>query len=174
MKTLIAYAGRKNTTRLMAERIAAGIPLDAEVVNLRRQTLPSLDEYDRIILGGSIVAGSVPKALKKFIEENTDQLLTKRISLFLCCLLEKDLEQYFQNNFPEPIYSHAVEKRWLGGELIMKEHNFIVRKLLKKVIGSDEDIHNLRWETADELAAAITASSKVILKATEQALRGVN
>ena len=158
MKTLIAYAGRNSATGQMAARIAAGTPQEAKIVNLRTQAAPSLDEYDRIILGGSILAGAVPKVLKNFIEENTDVLLTKRIGLFLCCLLEKDIEQYFHNNFPEPLFSHAVEKRWLGGELVMKEHNFIVKKMLQKVIGSNEDIHNLHWEAADELAAAIASS----------------
>ena len=159
MKTLIAYAGRNSTSRQMAERIAAGFTHDTEVLNLRRQTAPSLHEYDQLIIGGSILAGSVPKALKKFIEENSDTILTKRLGLFLCCLMEKDVEQYFRSNFPEPIYSHAAEKRWLGGELIMRNHNFIVQKMLHKVMGSSDDIHNLRWEAADTLAAAIGGNS---------------
>ncbi|MFW5711410.1 MAG: flavodoxin domain-containing protein [Spirochaetota bacterium] len=159
MKTLIAYAGRGSTSRQMAERIAAGFSHDAEVLNLRRQTAPALNEYDRLIIGGSILAGSVPKALKKFIQENSNVILSKRLGLFLCCLMEKDVEQYFRSNFPEPLYSHAADKRWLGGELIMRNHNFIVQKMLQKVMGSSDDIHNLRWEEADRLAAAIGGNS---------------
>jgi menaquinone-dependent protoporphyrinogen oxidase len=101
------------------------------------------------------MAGSVPKALKNFVNDNTEVLLQKKVGLFLCCLIEKDIEQYFIQNFPEPLYSHASQKSWLGGELIMKEHNFIVRKMLNKIIGSSDDIHNLRWEEADNLAAAL-------------------
>lgn len=155
MKTLIAYAGRNGTSTQMAKRIAAQVGEKAEVLNLQKQTPPTLEEYQQVILGGSILAGSVPKALKKFIQENTEVLLTKKVGLFLCCLIEKDIDKYFQDNFPEPIYSHAEEKRWLGGELIMSDHNLIVRKMLKKVIGSSDDIHNLRWEEADQLADGI-------------------
>jgi menaquinone-dependent protoporphyrinogen oxidase len=155
MNTLIAYAGRNGTSTQMANRIAAQVGGTAEVLNLKKQTLPSLEEYQQVIIGGSILAGSVPKALKKFMQENTAALLTKKVGLFLCCLVETDVNKYFQDNFPEPIYSHAIEKRWLGGELIISEHNLIVRKMLKKVIGSSDDIHNLRWDEADTLASAI-------------------
>ena len=158
MNTLIVYAGRNGTSTHMANRIAAQVGENAEVLNLKKQTLPSLEEYQQVIIGGSILAGSVPKALKKFIEENTELLLTKKVGLFLCCLIEKEVDKYFRDNFPEPLYSHAEEKRWLGGELIMSDHNFMVRKMLNKIIGSSEDIHNLRWDEADKLAAGMNGS----------------
>jgi len=154
MSTLIAYAGRNGTSRQIAEGIASRFNTNVEIVDLQKQPHPDIGNYKNIILGGSVMAGSVPKALQNLIKNNTETLLQKNIGLFLSCLIEKDVDSYFKSNFPGHLYSHARKKSWMGGELIMKDHNFIVRKMLKKIIGSDEDIHNLRWEEADSLAAA--------------------
>ncbi|MDZ7792807.1 MAG: hypothetical protein U5P10_03685 [Spirochaetia bacterium] len=37
---------------------------------------------------------------------------------------------------------------------MLGDHNFIVRKMLKKITGTSEDIHSLDWRAADQLAAA--------------------
>jgi len=160
MKTLIAYAGRNGSTRKTAERMAGQIGADAELVNLQKQPTPVLTEFDHVILGGSIMAGSVPKAMQNFITQHQETLLSKRVGIFICCLMEEQIEQYFSRNFPEPLYSHAEQKIWVGGELVLGDHNFIVRKLLKKITGKSEDIHSLNWEAADQLAAAAVTGAK--------------
>src|SRR6056297_131672 len=160
MKTLIAYAGRNGSTKKMAERIAGQIGAEAELVNLQEQPAPVLTEFNQVILGGSIIAGSVPKALQNFIKQQKETLLSKRVNIFLCCLMEEQIDQYFSSNFPEPLYSHAEHKVWLGGELVLGDHNFIVRKLMKKITGKDEDIHSLNWAAADQLAAAAVTGAK--------------
>lgn len=159
MKTLIAYAGRNGSTRKTAERIAGQIGADAELVNLQKQPTPVLTEFDHVILGGSILAGSVPKAMQNFITQQKETLLCKRVSIFLCCLMEEQIDQYFSRNFPEPLYSHAERKMWIGGELVLGDHNFIVRKMLKKITGKSEDINSLNWAAADQLAAAAAPSA---------------
>ncbi|MCF7949175.1 MAG: flavodoxin domain-containing protein [Spirochaetia bacterium] len=160
MKTLIAYAGRNGSTQKMAERIAGQIGSEAELVNLLKQPAPEMTEYDNVILGGSILAGVVPKPLQKFIKQQKETLLSKRVHIFLCCLMEEQIDQYFSRNFPEPLYSHAEHKVWLGGELVLEDHNLIVRKMLKKITGTSEDIHSLSWAAADQLAAAAAAPTK--------------
>jgi len=154
MKTLIVYAGRNGSTQKAAERIAGQIGAEAELVNLQKQPAPELTEFEYVILGGSILAGSVPKTLQEFITQQQETLLRKGVSIFLCCLMEEQIDQYFSRNFPEPLYSHADRKIWVGGEIVLGDHNFIVRKMLKKITGTSEDIHNLNWEAADQLAAA--------------------
>ncbi|MDZ7792806.1 MAG: flavodoxin domain-containing protein [Spirochaetia bacterium] len=72
MKTLIVYAGRNGSTQKTAERIAGQIGAEAELVNLQKQPAPELTEYDNVILGGSILAGSVPKTLQKFIAQQRE------------------------------------------------------------------------------------------------------
>ncbi|MFO7729696.1 MAG: flavodoxin domain-containing protein [Spirochaetia bacterium] len=162
MKTLIAYAGRRGSTEKMAERIAGQIGTDAELVNLLKQPAPVLTEFDHVILGGSILAGSVPKAMQIFIKQEKEMLLSKKLSIFLCCLMEEQIDQYFSRNFPEPLYSHAEQKTWLGGELVLGDHNFIVRNMLKKIIGKNEDIHSLNWTAADQLAAAAGTAAATV------------
>ena len=160
MKTLIAYAGRNGSTQKMAERIAGQIGAEAELVNLHEQPAPILTEFNQVILGGSILAGSVPKALLNFVKHQKEALQSKRVNIFICCLMEEHIDQYFGSNFPEPLYSHAEHKVWLGGELVLGDHNFIIRKMLKKITGKSEDIQNLNWAAADQLAAAAAAAIK--------------
>ena len=158
MSTLIVYAGTQGSTAKMAARIAESMEGKAEIVNLHSQKAPSLDRYEKVVLGGSIMAGSVPKPLKNFIAAHSDTLLQKKVGLFLCCLIEDQVDEYFRTNFPEPLYSHAITHSWLGGELVMSQHNFLVRKMLHKIIGSRDDIHNMHWQAADQLAVAMLAA----------------
>ncbi len=161
MRTLIAFAGRKGTAREMAERIAGHFPTDTQVVDVRREAPPNPREFDRIILGGSVLAGHIPAKLRRYAADHSAELERKQHGLFVCCLKDSEVESYLNANFGEDLVKSADATAWLGGRLVMKEHNPLVRGMLKKVTGATTDLVNMRFHVADRFAAALCAADGV-------------
>ncbi len=83
MKTLIAYGTKYGSTEKAAKRLAQLIGEDAQLFNLKKDDLNSLNlyDYEAVAIGGSIYAGNIQKQVKNFCEENMDVLLEKRLGI---------------------------------------------------------------------------------------------
>lgn len=121
-KILVAYASKSGTAAHCAALLAHR--LHAACLDLTRET-PDLSAYDTVIVGGSIRMGLLHKKAKLFMEEREAELLTKRLGFFVCCCLEKDLPQYFQQNILPSLRRQAVFCEGFGGQLDRKKlHGF--------------------------------------------------
>jgi len=85
-KKAVIFASKLGKTRKIAEYIAKG--LKADLFDLKKQTIIDISEYDHIIFGTGIHAGKPYKPLVEFLEKNKEQLLKKKTSLFLSCMLD--------------------------------------------------------------------------------------
>ena len=87
MTTLILYASMSGNTKAVAGYIANatnGIAMDIK-------NAPSdLSEYDTVIFGSRVHAGGTSKAMQKYIGENYDTLLTKKVAFYICCMFTGD------------------------------------------------------------------------------------
>jgi len=72
----------------MAKYIAQ--QLDADLFDLKKQTVINLTEYNHIIFGTGIHAGKPYKPLVEFLEKNKDQLKGKKKSLFITCRFDEE------------------------------------------------------------------------------------
>ncbi len=165
MKMLIAYASRKGAAAEMARTAAQTLrenltaPEDPiHLADLSQRPQPNPAEYDRIILGGSILAGGLHRKAAQYLAAHTETLKRKPLALFLSCLQEDQWEEMAENNFPEELRRHAVGIYRLGGRLRMKEHNFIVRKMLASIMNSTQDADTLRPEEAARMARELLAA----------------
>ncbi|MFW5786343.1 MAG: flavodoxin domain-containing protein [bacterium] len=157
MKALVAFSTRKGASREMAERIAATLGEETDVIDLKRRRAPSPEAYDAVVLGGSIMAGQVPRKLRAYAARHADALAEKRLGLFVCSLREDEAENVISANFGEPLAAAATATAWLGGRIIMSEHGPVVRAMLRKVMETDEDVVNLRFEEADRFARKLAS-----------------
>ena len=83
MKTAILYLSKHGTTEKVARIIGDKLEeKDTELINLEK-VQPSLDQYDRIIIGGSVYAGTVNKKLTSYCIENETLLAQKQLGLFV-------------------------------------------------------------------------------------------
>lgn len=161
MNTLVAYAGKSGTTATMAETIGAAFDGEVTMSDLKENDPkkgkgPNPSNFDRIVVGGAIYAGSVNKTIRAFCERHAEVLKEKKLGLFLCSLRQEDAEENFARNFPAEIRSNAAAEAWLGGRFVFSEHNFVIRGMMKKILESDEDVENLRPEEARRLAEALS------------------
>lgn len=66
MKTLIAYATKYGTTEKCANILAQKLSSEAELVNLKKARTIDLNQYDSVIIGGSVMMGRIRKEVKEF------------------------------------------------------------------------------------------------------------
>jgi menaquinone-dependent protoporphyrinogen oxidase len=145
MKTLIVYCSSHGTTEKAVQLISEWMEGEVLTVDLKRdKVIFDVKDYDLVIIGGSIHAGSIQGKIKHFIGKYLDVLMSKKMGLFLCCWHDGEaaLEQ-FNEAFPEELRSRSVANGIFGGELLVSRMNFIERQIVKKVNGITVDTSNL-------------------------------
>ena len=89
MKTAIVYATSHGTTEKVANMIASSIA-NTELLNISKSKKVDLTQYQQVIIGGSIHAGSIQRKVKNFCQQNLAQLLKMRVGIFICAMNEPD------------------------------------------------------------------------------------
>jgi len=130
MKTIILYATKYGAAAEISQRIAGRIS-GAVVCNLKEKDIPSLSDFDCIIIGSSVYAGNIRKEAKTFLQQNANVLSEKKLGLFLCGLDKSSKNKYFEANFPQDILQAAKEKSFLGGIFDPKKTKLMERFIIK-------------------------------------------
>lgn len=113
----------------MKEDLGNGV----EMVRISRRRRFHLQEYDTIIVGGSIHEGMIQRSVYKFCESNLEELLKKEVGLFVCCMDPNANEQeLIERAFPEQLVKHALASGFFGGELNIKKMNLLQKIMTRK------------------------------------------
>ena len=134
MKILIAYASKTGATskaaKLLAERFSN--------VTLRDLTVgsPNPDDYEAVILGGSIRMGVLHKDARKWLEEYGEVLVTKKFGCFICHGFPEQAPQLLEQNIPQELLEVAVCADSFGGELDEKKLRGMDRLIMKMELKS--------------------------------------
>lgn len=158
MKTAIIYMSKHGCTR-HAARLLKDSMSDADVclVDLKKES-PSLDDFDCIVVGGSIHAGSIQKGIHDFCLKNKQILMTKKLGLYLCCMKEgAEAREQFEKAFPEDLRKHSSASGLFGGVFDFKKMNFIERFLVKKIAKVDKSVSSLNKEAILKFADVLSA-----------------
>lgn len=159
MKTLIIYDSNHGTTekvaRLISKKLDEG---SCQLIKLKKNPKVNFADFDRIIIGGSIHAGTIQGSVKSFCNKNLPILLHKKVALFMCGMNKPELENEFVEAFPLELRLHAVANIIVGGEYILERMNFIERLIIKKIAKVDESSSHLNYEKIDELIAELSAN----------------
>jgi len=132
MKTLILYATKYGATATLARRIANHIE-GSVIHDLKEGCLPSLDGFDRVVIGSSIYAGMIRKEAKTYITQNTEALCKKKLGLFISGMDASSEKQFFDANFPAEVLQAAAAASVLGGIFDPKKAGFLERFIMKMV-----------------------------------------
>ncbi|WP_075980031.1 flavodoxin domain-containing protein [Bacillus massilinigeriensis] len=154
MKAIIIYATKHGAVEkaalILKERLGWEIP----TVDITKEYAPPLEEYDTVIIGGSIYIGNVQKDLVKFMYDHLDVLLTKRVGLFLCAghPNQEELDKEMKRAFPEQLYNHAIVKEVFGYEFDFSKLSFLERLTIRNVAHVKESQFALSEKKIDEFA----------------------
>ncbi|HLO89949.1 MAG: flavodoxin domain-containing protein [Chloroflexota bacterium] len=151
MKSVIIYSTKHGTTKKVAEMISQMAKEKPELINLKKVKDINLDDYDSIIIGGSIHAGNVQTRIKRFCHDHMLELSTKPLGLFLSCMEEDKAQEQFDNAYPESLRKAAVSTKLTGGEILLDKMNFLERYIVKKVGKMTETVSNIKEDKVKEL-----------------------
>ena len=136
-RILIVYASKYGCTEKAALLLQAKLA-GAEVVNLRSGNLPDLTGYDTVILGGSIYYGRIRKEMAAFTAQHKQELLKKRLGLFICAgMTGKKGEQELKQAYPEIIYNKALAREVMGDEVYLDLISVLDKWILRMVKGKE-------------------------------------
>ena len=133
MKTLIAYSTTLGCTEQCASKLKDDIGDDVEMVRISSRGRYNLEQYDTIIVGGSIHEGLIQRSVHKFCEINLEVLLKKQVGLFVCCMdPEANEKELISQAFPDVLIDHALASGFFGGELNIKKMNLLQKIMTRK------------------------------------------
>ncbi|PLR86773.1 flavodoxin [Bacillus canaveralius] len=159
MKTIIIFATKHGSVENAARLLKTKLGEKTDLVNLAKETRPSIEEYDTVILGGSIYAGNIQKSLTKYIGESLPQLLQKNVGLFICAA-EPDSQTRLKEltgSFPPELYHHAKAKDILGYEIHYSKMNFFEKMIVRSLMKIKSDHSALSIENIDDFAKSLKA-----------------
>jgi menaquinone-dependent protoporphyrinogen oxidase len=157
VKTAIVYMTKHGCTEKAARILNEKLAGEVKAFDLKSDGEPDLSAYDTVIIGGSIHAGKIQGRLKNFMEMRREELLTKRLGLYLCCMFEGETAQkQFEEAYPPELRDHASAAGLFGGEFDFSKMNFFERKIVKKVANIDESVSRINSGAIEEFADEIS------------------
>jgi menaquinone-dependent protoporphyrinogen oxidase len=134
MKTLILYATKHGACADIAGRIAK-VMGEAQTHDLQKPGMPPLENFDCVIVGASLYAGSIRAAAKEFMKQNEDKLAAKKLGLFLSGMspVGKPYDNYWNPNFSPKLLAAAKAKLYAGGAFDPQKAGFLERLIMRMV-----------------------------------------
>ena len=152
MSTAIIYSTRHGAAKKCAELLKFKL-FGAEIFDLKEKADMDLSGFDTVIIGGSVQAGRVKGALKRFCNNRKEELLKKKLGLFICCMAEgKEAEEEIKNNFPAELYERAVAKDYFGGIFDFSKMNFLERFIIQKMAKVKESVFKIKEDRIGSFA----------------------
>ncbi len=136
MKTLIVYGSTYGYAEDCARQLAALLPGPCEVVTADAAARLPLEGYETVVVGGSIYMGDVQKAVSAFCRDRQQELLQKRLGLFLCSGIPENFPQHLSAAFPEPLRQAAVAVANFGGRLEPARMGLMHRMVTKMMLAA--------------------------------------
>ena len=132
MKIAIVYGTKYNTVKSCVEKLKAGLK-DHSVTNfsLKEGMDIPLQEFDAVILGGSIYIGKTQKDLVEFCKSREALLLQKKVGIFLCSAFSAPEE--FMLNFPESLLKHSVAIQNFGYLMHHSDYTLFEKMMVKMI-----------------------------------------
>jgi menaquinone-dependent protoporphyrinogen oxidase len=153
---LIAYRTRYGTTERYARLLAERLPGESRLADLRHASRLSPGDYGLILLGSPIYGGTILPGLGSFCERHREELLSRPVGLFICCLYEGERARaQLDSAFPDWLSLHAFGRWVLGGEVRLDRLNLLDRFLVRRLIRVQRDIAKMRPEAVDPIARRV-------------------
>ncbi len=138
MKTLIIYASTYGFTQDCVQMLKQNLNGETRIVNINKDAIPPLDDFDIILIGGSIYIGQIQKKIKKYCLANVDSLKNKKLGFFISCGSAETIDTYFKNSFPEILLEKALFTENFGGEMRPNKMNFF-HKFISNMVEKSAD-----------------------------------
>ena len=138
MKIAVIYATKTGTSRECAERLGNCLQRhEVSLFELGKDNIPSLSDFDTVVVGGAVRFGKADKRLRRFLKERKDELNTARAGYFVCCAFGDLAEEYIKDTFGAELLGKAIFAASFGGELKTSKQKNIFAKLAVRAMIND-------------------------------------
>jgi menaquinone-dependent protoporphyrinogen oxidase len=137
---LIGYGTTEGHTARIAEYMADAIRksgYEAQSVNLKLQPDPSPDDYDAVIVGGSIHMGKHEEQVGDFVRKNRvalDRVPSAFFSVSLAAHGDLENARAYVANFEQETGWHPAQVGLFGGALRYRRYGLLKRLMMKKIV----------------------------------------
>jgi menaquinone-dependent protoporphyrinogen oxidase len=155
MKTLIAYCSRHGSAQKIAHLMSQELDhTSVRLLDLKVENIPvNVDDYEQVVIGGSIHYGKIQHEVRKFCEDHFSALLKKRLGLYMCYMLEDKVKEEFNDAFLPELRNHACALGFFGGELQLEKMGLIDSFVTKNIFHKYESESKLDEEAFDSFVA---------------------
>ncbi len=88
--------------------------------------------------------GQIQDKIRRYCNDNMNELLTKRLGLYLCHMTEGEKAvQQFNDAYCDKLRNHSVANGLFGGEFNLEKMNPHEKTLIMKTAGIDKSISKL-------------------------------
>ncbi len=134
MKVLIIYSSKNGCADECARLLASEIEDNFEIKLADvKQEIPSLTDYDFVIVGGGVHFGRLHPPMRKFLQEKEKELASLPHGLFLTCAMMERAEEYMKELFPKSVYDSSLITEYFGGQLKIDKHKGIWKLIIRMV-----------------------------------------
>lgn len=156
MNTLIVYTSRYGSTKDSVQKLAASIHGTVDMVDICREKIPELGQYQVVIVGGPVMAGRVPRKIRSFVKKYATELASRKLGLFVAALARYDRAmEYLAGSFPAQLRAQAFACETFGGLLELGKVNVIHRIMLKRFAGIMWSRNHINPAGIERMAAAV-------------------
>ncbi len=156
MQALIVYMSLHGCAEKAAKMLRDISWKKVGLVNLRLQDPPDLNAFETVIIGGSVHMGMIQGKIRKFCNESENELLTKRLGLYLCHMYEGETAiRQFTDAYSETLRNHAVAKGLFGGEFNIDKMNQYERSLVNKAAGINKSVVQINTKAIEGFGKVI-------------------
>lgn len=157
MKIAVLYDSKTGNTEKAAQLLCDCLP-DCHAYNFTEE-VPTLSDFDKIIIGGYIRYGGINNSSRDFVFNNEDILEHKNISLYLCSIEKDKTESQCRKFYSKRIIKNVRFFGAFGGDIpLNKLHGFqkiLASKMIKKLNSPPElDVSAIR-SFAEKLSAEL-------------------
>jgi menaquinone-dependent protoporphyrinogen oxidase len=139
-KILIGYGTTEGQTARIADHIADAIRnhgAEAQALDLKRSKDVSLDDYDGVIVGGSIHMGKHQEDVADFVRTNRvalERLPSAFFSVSLAASGDMENAEAYVANFEQETGWHPTKVGLFSGALLYRKYWFFKRWMMKRIV----------------------------------------
>ena len=115
MKIALIYSSKYGSTKRVAYQVAEKLNVVDNLFSVEEEN-PETANFDAIILGMPIYAGSTTRDMRAFLKKNYDAFKDKLIAVFILCWDAKRLNEFIEKIFRADLPDNIIVES-LGGEL---------------------------------------------------------
>lgn len=155
MKTLIVYSSKYGCTEQCAVLLKERLEREATLCNAAEASSVALDEFDSVVIASPIYMGKILPPISRFWQRHRDQLLQKRLAVFICCGFVERAEEQMEAALPRELLAHAQFKENLGYAFDFEQMNFFDKLIVRLVGGAKTSQNHIHQDKIAHLAALI-------------------